>query len=155
MAVVKSSGGNLTIEIKGYNRVRNSMRKLIAAYPKDVNDVMRRWAEDTRMFLKRTPYASKPSDSRYVRTGRLASSWKKVEVKPAVWAITNDAVGPRGQFYARYVVGMRPDKDGPGDQRQTETHFKNKWWNADDEVEKEMPVLTYFLSKRYVELWGD
>ena len=150
MAVVTSSGGNLSIEIKGYNRVRNNMRALIAAHPDDVNDVMRRWAEDTRMFLKRTRYPSRVSS--YRRTGRLASSWKKVQVKPAVWAITNDARGPKSGFYARYVVGL---KDGPGDQRQAKIH-RDIWWNADVVIEtRHIPELTAFLSERYVELWNE
>ena len=150
MAKVTSSGGNLAIEIKGYNRVRNTMRKMIAAHPDDVNDVMRRWAEDTRMFLKRRRYPTR-SGSKYRRTGRLASSWKKVQVKPAVWAITNDAKGPRSGFYARYVVGV---EDGPGDQRQAWMHRKI-WWTADKEIENvHVPELTLFLSERYIEIWG-
>ena len=144
---------SISFEIRGYNRVANNMRKMIAAHPKDVNEVMRQWAEDTRMFLKRTHYAPKPADSRYVRTGRLASSWRKEEVKPAVWVISNNAASPQsGRFYARYVVGS---KDGPADQRQTKAHFENKWWRADEEVEKwHMPELTAYLSERYLELWG-
>jgi len=127
------------------------MRAVIAAHPKDVNEVMRRWAENTRMFLKRTAYPAKPANSRYTRTGRLASSWKKQEVKPAVWAITNDAKGPRGGFYARYVVG---EKDGPGDKRQAWMH-RNRWWNADEVIQsRHIPELTAFLGELYTDLWN-
>jgi len=146
-----SGGSNISFEIRGYNRVRNNLRATIAAHPKEVNEVMRRWAEDTRMFLKRTRYPSRPN-SQYRRTGRLASSWKKVQVKPGVWAITNDAKGPRSGFYARYVVGM---KDGPGDQRQAKIH-RNIWWNADEVVEQvHVPELRLFLEELYVNLWNE
>jgi hypothetical protein len=121
------------------------------AHPQKVDDVMRQWAEDTRMFLKRTRYPSRPNSS-YRRTGRLASSWKKVKVKPAVWAITNDAKGPRSGFYARHVVGA---KNGPGDQRQARIH-RNIWWNADEIVEtRHIPELRAFLDDMYVKLWNE
>ena len=123
MPVNKATGSSISYEIRGYDRVRNNLRGVIAAHPKDVNEVMRRWAEDTRMFLKRTAYPPKPANSRYTRTGRLASSWKKEQVKPAVWAITNNASGPKSGFYARYVVGER---DGPKNQRQA-AHMSH-WW---------------------------
>ena len=152
MAVTKTSKGNLSIEIKGYNRVANNMRKMIAAHPTDVNEVMRGWAEDTRMFLKQRGYPTRPKPSSYRRTGRLASSWKKEEVKPAVWAISNNAASPQsGKFYARWVVG---EEDGPADQRKAKIHRKI-WWIASKEIELERaPKLTALLGERYLELWG-
>jgi hypothetical protein len=129
------------------------MRALIASHPKDVNEVMRSWAEDTRVFLKRTPYPAKPANSRYTRTGRLASSWKKKEVKPAVWAITNDAKGPRSGFYSRYVVGQA---SGPANMRQTKFHKAHGWWRADEVIEKmHIPELRAFLENLYVDLWEE
>ncbi|MGB2807373.1 MAG: hypothetical protein WBC22_06520, partial [Sedimentisphaerales bacterium] len=75
-----------------------------------------------------------------------------VQVKPGVWAITNDAKGPRSGFYARYVVGV---KDGPGDQRQAKIH-RNIWWNADEVVEQvHVPELRLFLEELYVNLWNE
>ena len=150
MPVSQTSGTNIKFEIRGYDRVRNNLRAVIAAHPQEVNEVMRQWAEDTRMFLKRTAYPAKPANSRYTRTGRLASSWKKTEVKPAVWAFTNDARGPRGRFYARYVVG---EKSGPINQRQAWMHRDN-WWRADEVIEKvHVPELRLFLEELYVNLW--
>jgi hypothetical protein len=101
------------------------------------------------MGLKRTPYPSRPGSS-YRRTGRLASSWKKVQVKPGVWSITNDAKGPRSGFYARYVVG---DEEGPGNARKAWMHRKI-WWEASKEIEKFTPKLVESLSEKYIELWG-
>jgi len=125
------------------------------AHPMRVNDVMRKWAEDTRMFLKRTPYPAKPANSRYRRTGRLASSWKKQEVKPAVWAFTNDAKGPRGQFYARYVVGEKNSPAGNRGQGQAWMH-RNRWWNADEVIENvHIQELRVFLDDMYTKLWNE
>ena len=153
MPITSSKGGNLSFEIRGYNRVRNNLRATIAAHPKDTNEVMRRWAKDARMFLKRTAYAPKPAGSRYVRTGKLASSWRADQVKPGVWAITNNATGPKGHFYARYVVGK---KEGPANQRQTKTHFNNKWWRADEVLEEvHIPELRLFLEEMYVRIWDE
>ena len=152
MPVNKATDTNIRFEIRGYDRVRNNLRAVIAAHPKDVNEVMRQWAEDTRMFLKRTRYPAKPANSRYVRTGKLASSWRKQQVKPGVWSFYNDATGPKsGKFYARYVVGK---KDGPINQRQTRAHLRNNWWRADEVIEEiHIPELRLFLEELYVNLW--
>ena len=143
MPINQAERPSITFEIRGYDRVRNNLRSVIAAHPKEVNNVMRQWAEDTRMFLKRTAYPAKPANSRYTRTGRLASSWRKQEVKPGVWAITNDARGPRGQFYSRYVVG---EKDGPKNQRQAWMH--KGFWHTDKSVlDKNEKQITESVAK--------
>lgn len=152
MPINQASGSNITFEIRGYDRVRNNLRSVIAAHPKETNDVMRKWAEDARMFLKRTPYPPVPANSRYKRTGRLASSWKKEQVKPGVWALTNNATGPKGQFYARYVVG---EESGPKNKRQAWMH-KNRWWRADEVIEQtHIPELRLFLEEMYVNMWNE
>lgn len=152
MARTTSTDSNITIEIRGYNRVRNNLRSVIAAHPKETDEVMRVWAEDTRMLLKRTPYPAKPANSRYIRTGKLASSWRKDRIKPGVWIIANNARGPKGRFYARYVVGV---KDGAGDQRQAWMH-RNRWWNADEVIEQQrIPELRNGLEERFIELWNE
>jgi hypothetical protein len=143
---------NIRFEIVGYTRVLFNLKEVMEAHPKRVDDVMRQWAEDTRMFLKRTPYPAKPANSRYTRTGRLASSWKKEQVKPAVWAITNDAKGPRSGFYSRYVVGQ---KSGPANMRQTKFHKAHGWWRADEVIENvHIQELRVFLDAMYVDLWN-
>lgn len=146
-----SPKGGLSFEIRGYDRVRNNLRSVIAAHPKETDPVMKNWARDAAMFLKRTPYPAKPASSRYTRTGRLASSWRHDQVKPGVWAITNNAQGPQSQFYARYVVGP---KDGPGNQRQA-AHMRH-WWRADEVLEEvHIPELRLFLEEKYIELWNE
>jgi hypothetical protein len=115
---------------------------------------MERWAEDTRMFLKRQPYPPKPHNSRYRRTGRLASSWKKRKTKPAVWTFYNNATGPNSRFYARYVVGEEGGSDTPANQRQAR-HMEH-WWHADEVIEQvHMPELRIFLDELYVNLWNE
>jgi hypothetical protein len=147
-----SGGTNIQFEIRGYDRVRNNLRALIAAHPKEVDPVMERWAEDTRMFLKRQPYPPKPHNSRYRRTGKLASSWKKRRTKPGVWTFYNNATGPNSRFYARYVVG---EKEGTKNQRQAWMH-RNRWWRADEVIEQvHMPELRIFLDELYVNLWDE
>jgi hypothetical protein len=142
---------NIRFEIVGYTRVLFNLREVMKAHPQKVDDVMQRWAENTRMFLKRTRYPAKPANSRYTRTGRLASSWRKEKVKPAVWSFYNDAASPKnGRFYARYVVGRKTNERNQG---QAWMH-RNRWWNADKVIEEvHIPELRIFLDEMYVNLW--
>ncbi len=142
----------IRLEIRGYNRVRNALRATIAAHPKDVDDMMYKWAQETRAHLKSKPYPPVPANSRYKRTGRLASGWAASRVKPGQVAITNNAKSPKGRFYARYVVGK-----GLGDKGfdQTAVHKRNGWWLARDVVQKErIPILTKRLGEMYEDLWA-
>lgn len=137
---------SISYEIRGYDRVRNNLRAVIAAHPQDTDVIMQRWAQDTRMFLKRTPYPAKPSNSRYVRTGRLASSWAAKRIKPGVWGITNNARSKYGVNYARYVVG----------DWQTAAHKANKWWRADKVIEQtHIPELRLYLEEMYTKMWNE
>ncbi len=139
------------IEIRGYNRVKNALRAAIAAHPKDVDPLMYRWAQDTRARLKSKPYPPKPVNSRYRRTGRLASSWKAERSGNGKVAITNNAKSPTGNFYARYVVG-KMGRDGGAD--QTKFHKRNGWWLAREVIQEEhIPELTALLSELYEKNW--
>jgi hypothetical protein len=124
------------------------MRKTIAAHPKEVNAVMRVWSMDVETALKRKAYA-RPRGS-YKRTYELRKSWKAVQTKEARWTITNNAMGPTGKFYARYVVG---EDDGAKNQRQAWMH-KDRWWQVDKVIQKEhIPRLTKDLGNLYESLW--
>ena len=144
MPVNKATGSSISYEIRGYDRVRNNLRGIIAKNMNNIDDEMRRWAQDTRATLKSKAYPPKPATSRYTRTGRLASSWKAERVKPGVWGITNNAKGVQGQFYARYVVG----------DWQTGFHKANHWWLASKVVEEvRVPILRLALEEMYIKLW--
>lgn len=152
MARNTSGGSNITFEIRGYNRVRNNLRKVVAAHPKETDSVMRTWAKSAADSLKKTPYPSKPSNSRYTRTYELKAGWNAVQLKPGVWSIANNASGHKGGFYARYVVG---EKDGPKNQRQAWMH-SGRWWRADEVLEEiYIPKLRTGLEEKYVSLWNE
>jgi hypothetical protein len=147
---VTSGGTDISLEIRGYDRVQNSMRKILAAHPKGVNAVMRVWSIDVEHALKRKAYGRPPENSRYVRTYNLRRSWKAVQTKEARWTITNKAVGPNGRFYARYVVGEDGDTRN---QRQAWMH-KGRWWQVGKVIQKDyVPKLTKDLGNLYESLW--
>ena len=150
MAITRvSTDGGLSFEIRGYDRVRNNLRAVAVAHPKETDSVMRAWSKSAADSLSRTPYPAKPANSRYKRTFALKAGWNSQQVKPGAWAITNRA-SAKGQFYARYVVGP---KSGP--QGQAWMH-RGRWWTADEVLSKTyIPKLTVDLSDRYVDLWNE
>ena len=123
------------LDIKAYNRVRNDLRRKVIESPQVADRVTRQWALNTRQVLKQTPYPPKRPNQRYVRTGRLANSWKVVKQGTAQYQITNSAAN-RGRLYAGYVVGLN----------QAWMH-KGRWWIARDIVAQEIPNLTRALTE--------
>jgi len=122
-------------QIKGVNRVRNSFRKFVSLNARQLDPTMKSWAQDVRAILKGTSYPPVPSGSKYVRTGRLANSWKVTKSKPGHYALENSAP------YSGYVVG----DDGEGG--QTAVHKQNGWWQSTPIIQKEIPKLTAALSR--------
>lgn len=120
------------ITIRGSDAVRNELRGAVAKLGPKAQDVTYRWAQDTRATLKSTPYPPKRPGQRYVRTGRLASSWAATRAgKGAI--ITNSASGKSG-VYAGYVVG-----DNRGE-KQAWMH-RGRWWTARSIIDRERPKL--------------
>ena len=145
-----SAQGGLSFEIRGYDRVRNNLRAAIAAHPKETDTVMHAWAKHAANALKRTPYPAKPANSRYRRTFNLKAGWNAQQLKPGRWAITNNAQGPKSQFYARYVVGPKAGPHG-----QAWMH-RGRWWHADEVIDEiYIPQLRDGLEEKYIELWNE
>lgn len=131
-------------------------RRKIRAYKRSViptcDGALNVWAKETARVLKSTPYPPKRPGQRYVRTGRMASSWGRKRTKRTQhnveYAITNKATAPRGQTYPSYVVG---DKQG----RQAWMH-RGRWWVAQikvgDRVPRLLRILKHALKVRAKEL---
>lgn len=137
---------SFSLELRGYNRVRNNMRRLASDMEKELDPVVGTWTRWTRSRLKARAYPPMRPRQTYVRTGQLANRWRVEKKGPSRHAIMNDARGPRGQLYATYVVG-----DGRGE-NQAWMH-KNRWWIARDVINETTPQLTTALSARIREVW--
>jgi hypothetical protein len=124
------------IEVKGLNRVRNNLRRLIALNREIVEPEMRIWAQAVRKLLKGKPYPSKRSGQTYVRTGELANGWAAEPHGLGVWSIVNR------KEYAGWVVGMR----------QAWMHVQ-RWWQARPTIEGEVPKLTKALTSKIEGVW--
>ena len=103
------------LTIIGQNAVTNRLRTAAAKAPGAVGDATYRWAQDVRGKLKSTPYPPKRPGQRYVRTGRLANSWRAERVSQSRTVITNSAA------YSGYVVGNSRGE------RQAWFH-RGRWW---------------------------
>ena len=133
------------LEIRGYNRVRNNLRKLVRMMPDIVEPIGYKWAQRTRVKLQKQKYPPPPPDSKYKRTGLLANKWAVEHPKVGRWHIVNKAEN-KGRYYASYVVG-----DERGD-NQAWMHT-GRWWIASDIVNEEIQELTNELGKEIEKAW--
>lgn len=129
-----------SIEVRGVNRVRNSLRRLAADTPELIDSDIRDWSQDTRKALKGTKYPAKRPGQTYVRTGRLANSFAVNREGKASYAIQNRA------SYAVYVIG-----DARG-QNQAWMH-EGRWWTMREEIEKRTPELVKKLTRTLMRLF--
>ena len=149
----------LSYDVKGYNRVRNALRKMASEYREEIDETVQDFAKDQRANLKSFRYPeprriSQPfkTDKQrrwfffalrtglisvpYVRTGVLASSWRAESSGWAEWSVVNSAA------YSALVVG-----------RGTQVRYhKDHWWIAQDVIEENTPELTKNLSDEILEL---
>jgi len=120
----------LAVEIKqpfdAYNRVSNRMRHLIKVLEVDIDQIVSDWADEETQRLAGKPYPPQPLNSRYIRTGTLAGSWRdeRGHRKGAV-NIVNDAADATkgGRIYPNFVIG-----------EQTAVMAGIGWWKMDDEL---------------------
>ena len=117
------------LTIIGQNAVTNRLRTAAAKAPGAVGDATYRWAQDVRGKLKSTPYPPKRPGQRYVRTGRLANSWRVERASLGRVLITNSAQ------YSGWVVGGGPHN------RQARVHV-GRWWKGENVVRESLPNLT-------------
>ena len=116
------------LTVRGANAVANRWRAAAAQAGPEIQEAAFRWAQGTRAALKSTPYPAKRPGQRYVRTGRLASSWA-AERRGGGDAVIRNSAG-----YAGYVVG---NSQGEG---QAWMH-RGRWWTARDVIQGERPKL--------------
>ena len=114
--------------ITGNDELLARLRSASAKAPGVMDEISYRWAQNVRAKLKSTPYPPKRPGQRYVRTGRLANSWR-AERKGKGRAVIINSAG-----YSGYVVG-----DGAG-QRQAWMH-RGRWWLMRDMVDEKRPEL--------------
>lgn len=143
----------VSVSIAGYNRLQNGLRRLASDLDKELDPVVGRWSQETRGKLKSTPYPPKRPGQRYIRTGRLANSWRSRKKKDSQYVIENMAAGPRGKLYATYVVGG-PLGNAVREFAQAWMH-KGRWWMAKDVIDEELPRLRTAMIQRIVHIWED
>ena len=121
----------------GYNRVRNSLRGLVVAHAQIIDPEVRAFAQDTRKVLKSTPYAPRPAESKYRRTGEVANKFAVDKKGTARYEIVNRS------DHASYPIGdPQAYMHKPG--------FKGRvgWWKMVDIITKELPKLRSRIAKR-------
>lgn len=117
-----------SITIHGHAAVANELRTAAAKAQPRINNVVYSWAQTVREGLKSTPYPPKRAGQKYVRSGRLANSWRAEKQGNGV-VIANSARNKAGQPYAGYVVG---NEKGGG---QAWMH-RGRWWTARGVIDK-------------------
>lgn len=130
-------------EIRGYNRVRNALRKLASQNPSLVQQVGEERIKAIRTLLRRQKYPAQRPNQKYRRSGELSRRWAVQNQQAGRWAITNLA-SRKGRLYADYVVG-------PG---QAWMH-RGRWWLARDVIEGQMKEFVRALSKEIEKIWED
>jgi len=150
---------SLKYDIKGFNRVRNSLRKLASDHAETIDGSIEDFVKEHRAGFKSFGYPAQKKGPQpfktdrqrrfffwalrtgvievpYKRTGVLASSWRATKQGDAFWSLENSAA------YAALVVGR-------GEQS---FYHLNQWWVAEDIVEEDMPELTKDLTKDLLDL---
>lgn len=149
----------LKYDVKGYNRVRNSLRKLASEYRETTDDTVKDWTKEQKAGLKgfgypaqrNAPQPFKTAKQRkwffwalsegiievpYRRTGKLASSWRAKKEGWSHWTLENSAA------YASLVVGRN----------EQARYHEGHWWIAEDVIEEGSGDLTEELTEEILDL---
>jgi hypothetical protein len=110
--------------ITGNDELLARLRSASAKAPGVMDEISYRWAQNVRAKLKSTPYPPKRPGQRYVRTGRLANSWR-AERKGKGRALIVNSAG-----YSGYVVGKK----------QAWMH-RGRWWLGRNVLMESAPEL--------------
>ncbi len=121
----------ISVQLVGFNRVRNNLRKATREMPRLTDRVVGEHTRTLRQVLKSTPYPSRRPQQAYRRTGRLANSFNAKRERLGEWSINNSAL------YSQYVVGK---------ERQAWMH-KGRWWTVQDIERRLRPQLTRSLTQ--------
>ena len=152
-------GVSLEYHFKGFNRVRNSLRKLASEYRATTDETVKDWTKDQRSGMKgfgypaqrNAPQPFKTDRQRrwffwalrtgqitvpYSRTGTLANSWRARKEGWSHWVLENSAA------YAALVVGR-------GEQAK---YHEGHWWIAENIIEEDAADLTEDLTEEILDL---
>ena len=110
--------------ITGNDELLARLRSASAKAPGVMDEISYRWAQNVRAKLKSTPYPPKRPGQRYVRTGRLANSWRAERKGKGRAGIINSA------SYSGYVVGKK----------QAWMH-RGRWWLGRNVLMESAPEL--------------
>jgi hypothetical protein len=112
------------LTITGNDELLARLRSASAKAPGVMDEISYRWAQNVRAKLKSTPYPPKRPGQRYVRTGRLANSWRAERLGKGRALIANSA------GYSGYVVGKK----------QAWAH-RGRWWLGRNVLMESAPEL--------------
>lgn len=116
---------DITYRVSGYNRVRNSYRKLASAHADVIDPLLYRWGQRTRPKLKGTPAPPRLAHFKHVRTGRMQSSFRVERVATGRIIIRNSA------YYSGYVISR---------QKRKHPSFR-RWYIMEEIIDNELAEL--------------
>jgi len=123
---------DVSVEMKGINRVKNQLRTLAALHPEITDPIIAAHAKKERARLKSKPYPPRLPNQKYVRTGLLANKFAHRKLGPGKHSVANTR--PNGI----YVI-----KKG----WQNRQYHLGRWWTIEDALDENMPELTKNLTK--------
>lgn len=128
---------DVSVEFKGYNRVRNQLRAAAAYFPEVVDPIIEKHTKKQADMLRHKPYPARLPNQKYQRTYNLQRSFRAQRKGTAAWAVINRARDRRGRYYAVWVI-----KKG----MQNRKYHLHRWWTLDDTLAETAPELTKNLS---------
>ena len=152
-------GVSLRYDFEGYNRVRNSLRRLASDYRETTDETVKDWTKGQRADMKSFGYPPQTNEPQpfkserqrrwffwalaaglitvpYVRTGNIANSWRARQEGWSHWVLEHSAA------YAALVVGR---------EKQVRYHQGN-WWIAEDIIEDDVKDLTEDLTEEILKI---
>lgn len=132
-----TGGLGVEIELKGWDRVRNNLRRLASEYRDEMGDIIRDHAVGEAEHLTDKPYPPERPGQEYTRTYELAEAWVARRYSPSDWAVVNES------DHAYWTV--RPEKPWM---------HAGRWWTARDVIQERAGRLTKRLTEALVKLAG-
>ena len=152
----------LSYDFKGYNRVRNALRKLASEYRKEIDSTVKGWVKEEKEAIRSHGYPAQSNAPQpfkterqrrwffwalgtgqinvpYKRTGKLASSWRVEKVTWGEYALKNS------QAYAHWVI----------EKKKQAVYHEGHWWTADDFLDRDTPELVKRITEKLTDVAGD
>ena len=122
---------DVSVEIRGTNRVRNQLRAAASAHTKHTDPVIGKHAKKQSAMMRALAYPAKLPNQKYVRTFELKRRYRAQKRASAQWAVINRTK------YAVWVI-----KKG----MQNRKYHLGRWYTLEDKMAETMPTLTKNLS---------